>query len=65
MQSFKREVFSVKHRKKFVKQLMAKGLDRNAANMCAAYSRHRGETYTHGLARFRQIMATIEGGAAV
>ena len=55
----------MKHRKKFVKQLMAKGLDRNAANMCAAYSRHRGETYTHGLARFRQIMATIEGGAAV
>lgn len=48
----------MKHRK-FVKQLMAQGLDRNGAEMCAAHSRHKGETYADGLARFHRIMANI------
>lgn len=53
----------MKHRK-FVKQLMSQGLDRNGAEMCAAYSRRHGETYADGLARFRRILATIGGAAA-
>lgn len=56
-----RGVFSVKH-KKFVKQLQALGLDRNGAEMCAAYSRRKREPYADGLARFQRIMATIQGG---
>ena len=47
-------------RKKFVKQLMSLGLDRNGAEMCAAYSRHRREPYADGLARFQRIMANIQ-----
>ena len=49
-------MFSVKHRK-FVKQLMSLGLDRNGAEMCAAYSRQHREPYADGLARFQWIMA--------
>ena len=48
----------MKH-KKFVKQLQALGLDRNGAEMCAAYSRRKREPYADGLARFQRIMATI------
>ena len=48
----------MKHRK-FVKQLMALGLDRNGAEMCAAYSRRKREPYADGLARFQRIMANI------
>lgn len=54
----------MKHRKKFVKQLMSLGLDRNGAEMCAAYSRHHRETYADGLARFRRILANIEEAMA-
>lgn len=50
----------MKHRKKFVKQLMSLGLDRNGAGMCATYSRQHGESYADGLARFQQIMANIQ-----
>ena len=56
-------MFSVKHRK-FVKQLMYLGLDRNGAEMCAAYSRQRREPYADGLARFQRIMANIREVAA-
>lgn len=49
----------MKH-KKFVKQLMSLGLDRNGAEMCAAYSRRTGEAYADGLARFQRIMANIQ-----
>ncbi len=55
--------FDVKHRK-FVKQLMALGLDRNGAEMMAAYSRRKREPYADGLARFQRIMATIREVAA-
>lgn len=50
----------MKHRKRFVKQLMSLGLDRNGAAMCAAHSRHKGETYADGLARFRRILGNIQ-----
>ena len=62
MQFFK-GVFTVKHRK-FVKQLMSLGLDRNGAEMCAAYSRCKQEPYADGLARFQRIMAKIQEVAA-
>jgi hypothetical protein len=51
-------VFCVKHRK-FVKQLMSLGLDRNGAEELAAYSRARREPYADGLARFKRIMDNI------
>lgn len=51
----------MKHRK-FVKQLQALGLDRNGAEMCAAYSRSKREPYADGLARFQRILDTIGGG---
>lgn len=51
----------MKHRK-FVKQLQALGLDRNGAEMCAAYSRSKREPYAEGLARFQRILDTIGGG---
>ena len=54
----------MKHRKKFVKQLMSLGLDRNGAESCAAYCQANRETYTDGLARFRRILATLGGAAA-
>ena len=54
----------MKHRKKFVKQLMALGQDRNMANAMAACCQRNREPYKDGLARYRQIVATIEGGAA-
>lgn len=50
----------MKHRKKFVKQLQALGLDRNGAEMCAAYSRQHGESYADGLARFQRILGNIQ-----
>lgn len=49
----------MKHRK-FVKQLMSLGLDRNGAEMCAAHARRIREPYADGLARFQRIMAKIE-----
>ena len=58
-----RGVFSVKHRK-FVKQLQAMGLDRNGAEMCAAYSRRKREPYADGLARFQRILGKIQEVAA-
>lgn len=51
----------MKH-KKFVKQLQALGLDRNGAEMCAAYSSRKREPYADALGRFQRIMATIQGG---
>lgn len=54
-----RGVFCVKHRK-FVKQLMSLGLDRNGAEMLAAYSCRKREPYADGLARFRRILGVIE-----
>lgn len=53
----------MKH-KKFVKQLQALGLDRNGAEMCAAYSRRIREPYADGLARFQRIMANVREVAA-
>ena len=55
----------MKHRKKFVKQLMSLGLDRNGAAMCAAYSQAHREPYADGLARFRRILDTITREVAV
>lgn len=49
----------MKHRK-FVKQLMSLGLDRNGAEMLAAYSQRKREPYADGLARFQRIMGLIE-----
>lgn len=49
----------MKH-KKFVKQLQALGLDRNGAEMCAAYSRRIREPYAESLARFRRIFKNVE-----
>ena len=51
----------MKHRK-FVKQLIALGLDRNGAESCADYCEAHREPYTDGLARFQRIMATLGGG---
>lgn len=53
----------MKHRK-FVKRLISLGLDRNGAQMCAAYCRANREPYTDGLARFQRILATLGGAAA-
>lgn len=49
-------------RKKFVKQLISQGLDRNGAECCAAYCQVHREPYTDGLARFQRILATLGGG---
>ena len=54
----------MKHRKKFVKQLMSLGLDRNGAESCAAYCQANRETYADGLARFRRILDTIREAVA-
>ena len=59
----KEGVLNVKHRK-FIKQLMAQGLDRNGAGMCAAFARHLREPYADGLARFQRIMDNIREVAA-
>ena len=53
----------MKHRK-FVKQLMAMGVDRNGAEMCAAFARHLREPYAAALGRFQRIMATVQEVAA-
>ena len=55
-----RSEFPVKHRK-FVKQLMSLGLDRNGAENCAAYCQANREPYADGLARFQRILATLGG----
>lgn len=49
----------MKHRK-FVKQLMSLGLDRNGAEMCAAYSRRIREPYATGMARFCRCLKEAE-----
>ena len=49
----------MKH-KKYVKQLQALGLDRNGAEMCAAYSRRMREPYADGLARFLRCLQEAE-----
>ena len=54
----------MKHRK-FVKQLMSLGLDRNGAEMCAAHSRRIREPYADGLARFQRCLREIEAGAII
>lgn len=53
----------MKHRK-FVKQLMALGLDRNRAQSIATNCQEHREPYADGLARFRQILDTLLRGVA-
>lgn len=53
----------MKHRK-FVKQLISLGLDRNGAENCAAYCQANREPYADGLARFQRILATLGGADA-
>ena len=53
----------MKHRK-FVKQLQALGLDRNRAETLATNCREHREPYAAGLARFQQILATLQRGVA-
>jgi hypothetical protein len=55
--------FPVKHRK-FVKQLQALGLDRNRAETLATNCKEHREPYAAGLARFQQILATLQRGVA-
>jgi hypothetical protein len=61
--NFEKGVFPVKHRK-FVKQLMSLGLDRNRAQTLAANCQEHREPYANGLARFQQILATLQRGVA-
>lgn len=49
----------MKHRK-FVKQLISLGLDRNGAESCAARCQANRETYSDGLARFLRILGNIQ-----
>lgn len=50
----------MKHRK-FVKQLMSLGLDRNGAEDCARATRERHrESYAAGLHRFLTVLAAVE-----
>ena len=53
----------MKHRK-FVKQLQALGLDRNRAETLAKHCRENREPYAAALARFQQILATLQRGFA-
>ncbi len=53
----------MKHRK-FVKQLQALGLDRNRAETLATHCHEHREPYADGLARFQQILATLQRGVA-
>lgn len=53
----------MKHRK-FVKQLQALGLDRNRAETLATHCQQNREPYATGLARFQQILATLQRGVA-
>lgn len=48
-------------RKKFVKQLMAQGLDRNRAEDAALVARvHRRESYEQALVNFKAILEEIK-----
>jgi hypothetical protein len=60
---FEKGAFPVKHRK-FVKQLMSLGLDRNQAETLATDCQEHREPYADGLARFQQILATLQRGVA-